>query len=146
MAEQRLVIWQDLPNVIKAEWSHLAYEDRWRRCAGCRAWSMLFVGDAFASKSMDEHPLTTVVQMACPVTDHDPKVMCKECIEIADHYRIDEKLQVDATDPKVMCKVYQLRRLMKIIFEVSDSPTLQAQKQALMMTVADFIIEYRELR
>ena len=119
MAEQRLVIWQDLPNVIKAEWSHLAYEDRWRRCAGCRAWGMLFVGDAFASKSMDEHPLTTVVQMACPVTDHDPKVMCK---------------------------VYQLRRLMKIIFEVSDSPTLQAQKQALMMTVADFIIEYRELR
>ena len=112
MAEQRLVTCQDLPNVIQAEWWNLAYEDRWCQCAGCSTWSMLFDGDA-GHISMSEYPLTTVVQSACPVTDHDPKVMCKECNEIADHFCSD------ATDPKVMCKVYQLRRLMKIIFEVS---------------------------
>ena len=137
MAEQRLVTCQDLPNVIQAEWWNLAYEDRWRRCAGCSTWSMLFDGDA-GHISTSEYPLTTVVQSACPVTDHDPKVMCKECNEIADHFCID------ATDPKVMCKVYQLRRLMKIISQASDSPTKKAQQQALMMKVADFIVEAQQ--
>ena len=133
MADQRLVTLPNLPNVIQTEWWNLAYADRWRRCDGCSAWSMLVDGDA-RHISTSEHPMTTVLQIACPVSDHDPKVMCKECNGIADHFCI-------ATDPKVMCKVYQLRRLMKIISQASDSPTKKAQQQALMMTVADFIVE-----
>ena len=147
MTERRVVNWKYLPKKVIWNWNHIAYEDRWRQCAGCQHWCMLFVGDAsdmpMENESWRSSPLANVTQMACPVSVHAEKVMCHECCEIAEHYRIHEKSQTDMEDPNVMWKVHLLRVFMAAFRLVKVTPKnankVTPRKQALMILVEQFI-------
>jgi len=95
------------------------------------------------NESWRSSPLANVTQMACPVSVHAEKVMCHECCEIAEHYRIHEKSQTDMEDPNVMWKVHLLRVFMAAFRLVKVTPKnankVTPRKQALMILVEQFI-------
>jgi len=147
MTERRVVRWNHLPKSVTQNWNHIAYEDRWRQCAGCQHWCMLFIGDASDMPMEDESwrlsPVVHVIQMACPVSEYAEKVMCHDCCAIAEHYHIHEKSQTDMQDPIVMWKVYLLRVFMAAFKKVKVTPgnanKVLPRLQALKILTEQFI-------
>ena len=78
--DMELVPLRRLPDVIQQSEEDWVYCNRWRRCDGCRTRGMLFCNfDKDIYHNLQQHPVTTVVQMVPSVTMYDSKHMCKEC-------------------------------------------------------------------